>query len=494
MDSLATVLQGARKGARLPEATMARLLGVDRRTLLHLEGGEVDPSPDVLERYACAFGLSISQLMAGEAARTPMRMLFRSMVAEGRPSVVQLAQTGAHLTLGDFVRCTGKLGALRERLGERRDPPVLGLARPVQVKNDSAPPHRADELAQQIRDKLELGVEPIPSMVELVQERLGIDVFWVGPDELDPTLDAASVLAPGPAILVNLVGGVEQWWRTRMTLAHELCHLLFDRDLLASGMDRGFVLYSPGLSPGGDWDRRPEARRRWYFSEEFERIEQRASAFAAYFLAPPSQVRALTERLDPTSEAAISAIARSHGVGRETAINLLTNVFGLEQHVRTTMLLRPHGAPHDAGSRERFHEPAVIRPGLRSGVLRDLVFRALAAGAIDRAEARDHLAWPLTEPLPEHPSLSDDLRAPLRSPTDRVRLAVDRYLADRKLSDGLRAADVTRDGDGYRVAVVDVLGRDAYEPAGVVWLTARLEVTKDDLRQPRWRAVPYLSV
>ena len=485
MDSLATVLQTARKGAKLPEATMARLVGLDRRTVLRLEAGEEEPSSGVLERYACAFGLSISQLMAGEAARAPMRMLFRSMIAEGRPSVVQLAQTGAHLMLGEFVRCTGELAALRGRLGERRHPPLLGLARPVQVKNDSAPPHRADELAEQIRDKLGLGVEPIPSMVELVQERLGIDVFWVGPDELDPTLDAASVMAPGPAILVNLVGGVEQWWRTRMTLAHELCHLLFDRDMLASGTQRGFVLYSPGLLPGGEWDRRPEARRRWYFSEEFERIEQRASAFAAYFLVPPSQVRALTEGLDPTSEAAIAAIARSHGVGRETAINLLTNVHDLEQDVRTAMLRRPHGAPHDAGSEARFHEPAEMRPGLRSGVLRDLVFRALSAGAIDRAEARDHLAWPLTEPLPEHPGLSEELRAPLRSSADKVRLAVDRYLADRKLPDSLRAANVSRDGDGYRVTVADVQGRDAYETAGFVWLTAGLEVSKDDVRRSR---------
>jgi hypothetical protein len=113
--------------------------------------------------------------------------------------------------------------------------------------------------------------------------------------------------------------------------------------------------------------------------------------------------------------------------------------------------------------------------------LQDLVLRALAAGSIDRAEARDHLRWPLTEALPEHPGLSGELRAPLRSTEDKVRLAVGRYLAHRRASERLRPAGVVRVAEGYRVDVVDVHGRDAWEPAGSIWLTEGLEVLKDDL-------------
>ena len=64
----------------------------------------------------------------------------------------------------------------------------------------------------------------------------------ITPEEMDPEIDAASTVTPEPAVLVNLVGGAEQWWRTRMTLAHELCHLLLDRE--RSGEPR-FVMLSP---------------------------------------------------------------------------------------------------------------------------------------------------------------------------------------------------------------------------------------------------------
>ncbi len=56
-------------------------------------------------------------------------------------------------------------------------------------------------------------------MLSLVRDTLGIDVLWVTPDELYRDIDAASALVLGhplqPIILVNLVGGAEQWWRTR---------------------------------------------------------------------------------------------------------------------------------------------------------------------------------------------------------------------------------------------------------------------------------------
>jgi transcriptional regulator with XRE-family HTH domain len=427
MTSLAAIIRDARESAKLTEPGMARLVGIGTEELKRIERGQEEPSPALLDRFACTLGVDLPRFMAGEATRSPMRMLFRSMLAERRPTVRQLADTGAHRVLGDFVRCTAALGELRERLGERRDPTLIDETRPVHTKRGSAPPHGAEELAQQVREKLGLGDEPIYSMSHLVQERLGVDVLWVTPDELDRDIDAASVMAPGPAILVNLVGGVEQWWRTRMTLAHEVCHLLFDRDLLAEGGQRQFVLFSLATTPADGWTRPEMPRSNWYFSEEFERIEQRANAFAAYFLVPRSRVLALSKGLDPTSEEAIAAIGREHGVGRETAINLLTNVYHLPARARTMMATRPRAPAYETRPGRRFTEPADVRTGLRSGLLLDLVSRALAAGKIDRVAARDYLRWPLTVPLPPHPALTEALRAPLRTAERGIGLAAERH-------------------------------------------------------------------
>lgn len=478
MEPVAAIIRKARNGAKLTEPLMARLVGVDVRTLARLEAGEEEPTPAFLDRLACTLGVTLKQVMSGEAHKAPMRMLFRSMCEERRPTLRQLADTGAHLVLGDFARCTTALAELRELLGERPDTSFLEATKPVAIPIDSTPPHGAEERAQYVRCKLGLGAEPLPSVFELVQKRLGIDVFWATPDDLDRDIDAASVMAPSPAILVNLVGGIEQWWRTRMTLAHELCHLLFDRDFLTAPGQRGFVLFSPGS--GGGWTRMKTPRSRWYFSDEFERIEQRANAFAAYFLAPRESVISVSKGLNPTSETAIVAVAREHGVGRETAINLLKNVHGLSNADRAEMANRPHAPIYNADPEGRFPEPTDVRAGLRSGVFQDVVLRALGTGKIDREMARDYLRRPLTEPLPAHPALTEELRAPLRPMQDKIRLAAERYLADKTSANAMCTGEITSMPEGYRVAVLRVHGRHDLRAAGYLWLTRGLEVSRDE--------------
>lgn len=476
MESIATIIRKTRTGAKLTEPLMARLVGVDPRTLARIEAGEEKPTPAFLDQLARTLGLTLKELMSGDTQGAPMRLLFRSMCEEPRPTVRQLADTGAHLVLGDFVRCTRAMAELRERLDEAPDTTYLDATRPVAIRAGSTAPHGAEELARHVRHTLGLGTDPVPSMFALVQA-LGVDVLWTTPDDLDRDIDAASVLAPGPAILVNLVGGIEQWWRTRMTLAHELCHLLFDRDFLTPSGRRGFVLFSPGSA--GGWTRRKTLRSPWSFSDEFERIEQRANAFAAYFLAPRESVLALSNGMEPTSETAIIAVAREHGVGRETAINLLTNVHGLPSNVRKEMASRPYRLRYE-DPKGRFQEPADIRPNLRSGVFQDLVLRALATGKIDRVTARDYLRWPLTEPLPMHAELKEELRAPLRSIDDAVRLAAEKYLTTQAGGEGLYPGAVTSVPDGYLVTVMEVRGRSVLRSAGQLTLTRGLEVCKDE--------------
>src|SRR5207237_4984957 len=116
-------------------------------------------------------------------------------------------------------------------------------------------------------------------------------------DEVDANIDGASTLEPIPAVLVNLVGGRERWWRTRMTLAHELCHLLFDA--LPDADHHRMLMFSPHR----DGSRAAHGNNRRYpLPDVLERMERRAKAFAAYLLVCGEGRRRLVTIRDAKSE------------------------------------------------------------------------------------------------------------------------------------------------------------------------------------------------
>ncbi|MDI3288871.1 XRE family transcriptional regulator [Polyangium sp. 15x6] len=470
MLSIPAIVRDARQTAKLSEHAMARFLGLSPAELRRIEDGRDELSPALLDRYAQTFGLSLKRFLAGEARHAPMALLLRSIYT---PSLDELASAEAHRVLGEFVRTARDIADLRDLLHEPRDSSLLNTlkARPIDA---SPPPHGAERLAQSLRTHLGLGLDPIPSMMELLERRLGVDILWVSPDELDRDIDGASARGPAPAILVNLVGGAELFWRTRMTLAHELCHLVFDRNVLSAGRPRGFVLFSP-RPPAGDEEGTPRrSYRRFHLFDDFESIERRASAFAAYFLAPPEGVRQLVGRMDATSEEAIVAVSHHYGVGRETAINVLNNVYRLPRDARRAMLTRKYVPPTPSPDHPDVHRGAT---GLRAGALQDLALRALARGHIDSVTARDYLGLGLTDPLPSHPALDEAQRAPLRSAEDKARMRVDRYLQRTPGAEHLHAAAVTRDPDGFRVDVIEVSDQSSLRSAGFVRLTRGFEVS-----------------
>jgi hypothetical protein len=286
-----------------------------------------------------------------------------------------------------------------------------------------------------------------------VTKRLGVQLFWTSPEELYPTIDGACSLSPRPAILVNLVEGPQCWWRTRMTLGHELCHLLCDQ-----GPSGGrFALFSP---------RMPKAsKQRWQLFEGFERIERRASAFAACFLAPSEGVRRLVGHLDVTSEEAIQKVGLTFGLGRTTAINRLQSVFGFGPQVRRTMAAR--SANHWASG----EHPDLVKEGvgLRSGVFATLAFAAFRRGLLDRVRVREYLRRRFTDPLPEGEGLSAEQRAPVRCVQDKVRDVVQRFLQEELDGPaGCLATEVAPAEGGWQVIVEGYVADDVPVSCGDV--------------------------
>lgn len=123
------------------------------------------------------------------------------------------------------------------------------------------------ELADEVRDALALGVDPIPSMRDLVERQLGLPVIQV---DLDGPIAGATVqVGDRRAIVVSLRGLNANPLVRRSTLAHEVAHVLFDptQNLEDLRVDEYEEIQ-------GRPDERPDP------------VEQRANAFAVQLLAP----------------------------------------------------------------------------------------------------------------------------------------------------------------------------------------------------------------
>ena len=128
-------------------------------------------------------------------------------------------------------------------------------------------------LAVRTREKLSIPEDqPIENLRELVEKNLQIPLIQ---DALSPDISGATVqLGQDRGIVVNIKGNQHNPWSARLTIAHELGHLLWDPDqeLNALIVDRNAMF---STAP-------------WSTSTY---VEQRANAFAVEFLAPRSVVK-----------------------------------------------------------------------------------------------------------------------------------------------------------------------------------------------------------
>jgi hypothetical protein len=439
---------------------MAELVGLPVEEVSTYESGADYAPTEVVERYAVALGMSTLELLRGEEP-SAVAVLFRRIRHEGDTSALETPET--HRVLGDFARCARQYVRLRQLIGaEPPRYPWLTALVPEPLTPRPELYEQARRLATMTRAYLELDpVAPIPSMRRLVED-LGIVTLFVEPEQLDPHIKGASLLNPHPAILVNLVGGGEKWWHTRMTIAHELCHILFDRTTLNPQNPRKFFVFSPYAEETAS---EGSARRSWRLFDHFEDLEARANAFAGDFLAPTSGVAYLVGTGDPTTMDAINRVCDHYQLGHETAINRLQNTFRLSTAQRKQMLSRLRmyraGPPRHL---QLTHHDDSVPPGaqLRDRLFTSAVLDALRLGKIDGVEARAHLDLRLSEPLPET-APDAGVRGPLLSETAIATRAAERHLY--RVADLDHYVDEIQQIDG--AWYVSVARRSAGEALGV---------------------------
>lgn len=398
---------------------MAALLGVSEEVLLVAESDPQKTSPTLLDRCACLLGVTLRDLLAGHHGYGPAALFRRANHHE--PLLDSMGRENhLGLVIGSVVR---DLAAADRLDGREARLPEWAVER--QIPEGSAAPHGARELAAEVRAHLGLGIEPIRSVWDLAAAS-GVRCAAVTPDLLPQHIDGLSWRSPSPGLVVNLVGGARTWWRTRMTVAHELAHVWFDLPrwgLVVSAEKESSPLY-------------------WWF----EQIEQRANAFAAYLLVPPEGVVEIAAGRGATP-AVVVDLASHFAVGLDTAAQTACNVFNIprEERLRLSEQLRsrPSGAPD--------HRDADSRPTPREQLV-EAVGRAMRQGRLDTVGARIELGLRMSEPLPA--GLPDV--APLVDTLTRVRHLALRRLRDAGRDDVVPDRVELIDGGAYKVEVVPI--------------------------------------
>lgn len=155
------------------------------------------------------------------------------------------------------------------------------------------------ELADEVRDELDIEVGELHIDIASILDRLGVKIEDV---ELETdSIRGVAVAGEGfaPAILVNSKSpyNVGEAGR-RFTLAHELCHILFDRTR-AKKLSHVSGAWAPA------------------------RTEKRANAFAAMFLASAS---ALARNLGRPDQEEVGQLAKRLGIGYSALVEHLFNL------------------------------------------------------------------------------------------------------------------------------------------------------------------------
>jgi Zn-dependent peptidase ImmA (M78 family) len=171
-------------------------------------------------------------------------------------------------------------------------------------------------LAENARKLLRISdSEPIRSVKQLVEETLGIPVIQ---EQLAERF-AGATIANGSdrGIVINERGQNSNVWVRRMTIAHELGHLLWDPD---SSLNRLKVDRYDDLQADYVPERMPAGAPK-------DPVEIRTNAFAISFLAPRQGVRAIASKNDDNTKL-VSEVMETYGVSATATKHHIRNVTG----------------------------------------------------------------------------------------------------------------------------------------------------------------------
>jgi len=206
-ESLAGKLRSSRMRMGMTQQQVADFVGIARSAVSEIETSYRDVSASELAAFSRLFGEPVQRLLARPSGDTALeRLVLRS---------AELASAGRD-ALRRFVDTCAAYQDLEEKLATSRVADLRAVETPL---------HRlehAEQLADQERRRVDLGVTPGRQLLDVLEETLGVKVVAF---EMESALSGASVRDEyfGAAILLNRAHSPG---RQVFTLAHEYFHLL----------------------------------------------------------------------------------------------------------------------------------------------------------------------------------------------------------------------------------------------------------------------------
>ena len=300
-------LRQQREALGVTPRQLASAAGVPVATVKRAEQDADQVDLRELERLSWVLGLDPAKLSVDQRAGADPALGVRLRLLEGPNAPATDARLSPPSVLPSVLRGSEAASIIRAQLQLQR---WLGAG-------DDAPPfepsHEYGEsdhawragyrLAEWTRQRLGLALEPIESMRDLVEHRLGIPIIQVA---LPTRIAGATISSHGQrGIVLNTAGANSNVWIRRTTMAHELAHILFDPEQQLSNVRVD------------SYDE--VARNAEHGAPSPDRVEQRANAFAVEFLAPQEAVKKIVPNPGQVSAATIERVMSSFGIGRAAA-------------------------------------------------------------------------------------------------------------------------------------------------------------------------------
>lgn len=292
-DAAGHAIRSQRDRLGLETRAVAARANMSAREIERAEQNVRDVRLRTYERIARALGMDERQLsvMREPAASAELAVRLRTVGEEfrGMTSSVVSAIAEAAWVAQTQVRLEETLGIRNRRHLDFE-----------QTTNYGSPGYPAYQhgyyLAQQTRQALSLGNDPIPSMRELCEETLGIPVIQADLGEWVAGV-TVEVATNTRAIVVNISGGNRDVFMRRSTMAHEVGHLLYDprQQLNKLRVDEYDGLATPAHAIQ-------------------DRVEQRANAFAVELLAPQEVALQLFDGRGGADGTGLQAVIDSFGI------------------------------------------------------------------------------------------------------------------------------------------------------------------------------------
>lgn len=228
-------------------------------------------------------------------------------------------------------------------------------------------------LAEQARLNIGLKLdEPIPNVRRLIEDRLTIPLIEA---PLGQRFAGATIAnADHRGIVVNTEGANQNVWVRRMTLAHELGHLLWDP---TERLDRLMVDSYDDIEKGGITGNDP--------------VEIRANAFAIAFLAPPNAVKQLVDRENEPEEA-VSKLSDRFGISVTASTRHIENVCDIKlRYLKQEQRIEPstEWLAREDGLNDFY--PLIDVPPSRRGRFAWVVLKSLEENLISSDSAASYL-------------------------------------------------------------------------------------------------------